>query len=190
MLGAPFSSSWPKVLRQTGPLPPRLGSHGREWAERTIRQSTSPSLPCCVTVGKIALPSCISGLLPTSEHLWDAQITDLSGLVHLPLRLPKSFQERFCVRRGSFHLISFFFFVFLGPHPQHIEVPRVGVHLALQLLACTIATATPDLSRVCDLHRNSPQRQILDPLSEARDPAYILMETSWIFNLLSHSRNS
>ena len=29
----------------------------------------------------------------------------------------------------------FFFFSFLGPHPQHMEVPRLGVKSELQLLA-------------------------------------------------------
>ena len=38
----------------------------------------------------------------------------------------------------------------LGPHPRHMEVPRLGVKLELQLLAYTIATATPDLSCICD----------------------------------------
>ena len=28
-----------------------------------------------------------------------------------------------------------FVFVFLGPHPWHMEVPRLGVELELQLLA-------------------------------------------------------
>ena len=32
-----------------------------------------------------------------------------------------------------------FLFVFLGPHPQHMEVPRLGVELGLQLLAYTTA---------------------------------------------------
>ena len=31
----------------------------------------------------------------------------------------------------------FFFLVFLGPHPGHMEVPRLGVELELQLLAYT-----------------------------------------------------
>ena len=63
----------------------------------------------------------------------------------------------------------FFFFFFLGPYLQHMEVPRLGVHLELQLLAYTTATATSDLSHVCKLHHSSQQRQILNPLSEARD---------------------
>ena len=42
-----------------------------------------------------------------------------------------------------------------------MEVPRLGVELELQLLAYTTATATPDLSQVCDLHHNSQQCPIL-----------------------------
>ena len=53
-----------------------------------------------------------------------------------------------------------FFFCFLDLHPQHMEVPRLGVELELQLLAYAITTATPDLSRVCILHQGSQQCQI------------------------------
>ena len=63
----------------------------------------------------------------------------------------------------------FFLFVFLGPHLWHIEVPRLGVKSELELLAYTTATATPDPSCIFDLHHNSWQCQILNPLSEARD---------------------
>jgi len=62
-----------------------------------------------------------------------------------------------------------FFFVFLGPHPRHMEVPRLGVELELLLPAYARATAMPDPSCVCNLHHSSWQRQILNPLSEARD---------------------
>ena len=44
-------------------------------------------------------------------------------------------------------------------------------------------------SRMCDLHHSSWQHQILNPLNEARDWMHILMDTSWILNLLSHNRN-
>ena len=37
------------------------------------------------------------------------------------------------------------YFVFLGLHPWHMEVPRLEVESELQPLAYTIATATPDL---------------------------------------------
>ena len=48
----------------------------------------------------------------------------------------------------------FFFFFFLGPHPWHMEVPKLGVESELQLPACGIATAMPDLSFVCDLYHS------------------------------------
>ena len=49
-------------------------------------------------------------------------------------------------RGKSKQLLSwcFFAFVFLRPHPWHMEVPRLGVESELQPLAC--ATATPDPS--------------------------------------------
>uniref|UniRef100_A0A8D0V2V3 AAA+ ATPase domain-containing protein n=1 Tax=Sus scrofa TaxID=9823 RepID=A0A8D0V2V3_PIG len=42
----------------------------------------------------------------------------------------------------------FFLFVFLGPRPWHMEVPRLWFELEMLLLACTTATAMPDPSRV------------------------------------------
>ena len=71
-------------------------------------------------------------------------------------------------------------FVFLGLHPWHMEVPRLGVKLELQLLAYTTATATPDLSHVFDLHHRSWQRRILNLLCKARDQTCILMVASQI----------
>jgi len=49
-----------------------------------------------------------------------------------------------------------------------------------QIRAYATATSTRDQSRTCDLHHSSQQRQILNPLSEARDPTCILMDTSRI----------
>ena len=54
---------------------------------------------------------------------------------------------------------SFFFFVFLGPHPWHMEVPRLGVESELQLLAYTTC-------------------RILNSLSKVRDQTHILMNAS------------
>ena len=50
-----------------------------------------------------------------------------------------------------------------------MEVPRLRVKSELLLPASTTAAATSDPSHVCDLHRSSWQRRILDLLSEARD---------------------
>lgn len=71
-----------------------------------------------------------------------------------------------------------FIFCFLGLHPQHMEIRRLGVESELQLPAHTTATATWDLCLVCDLYHSSWQHQIPDPLSEARDWTHILMYTS------------
>ena len=59
--------------------------------------------------------------------------------------------------------------LFLGPHLWHMKIPRLRVESELQPPAYTRATATPDLSRVCNLHHSSRQRQILNPLSKTRD---------------------
>ena len=71
-----------------------------------------------------------------------------------------------------------FCFWFLGPYSWRLEVPRLGVHSELQLLAYT--TITSDLSHVWDQHHSSWQRLILNPLSEARDRTHNLMVPSQI----------
>ena len=61
-----------------------------------------------------------------------------------------------------------------------MEVPRLGDDSELQLLAYSTATATPDLSHVCDLYHSSPQCWTLNPMSEARDQTHIFMDTSQV----------
>ena len=61
-----------------------------------------------------------------------------------------------------------------------MEVLRLGVESELQLLTYTTATATQELSHICDLHHSSQQRQILNPLSKARDQNHILADPGWI----------
>ena len=51
-----------------------------------------------------------------------------------------------------------------------MEIPRLGVGSDLQLPAYATDTATPDLSHVWDLHHSPWQHQILNLLSEARNP--------------------
>ena len=72
-------------------------------------------------------------------------------------------------RQGFFVLGFLLLFAFLGPHPRHMELPRLGVKSELQTLAYTTATAIPDPSHICDLHQSSQQHWILNPLSKARD---------------------
>ena len=76
--------------------------------------------------------------------------------------------------------------MYLGPHLQHMEIPRLGVELGLQLQAYATATAMLNPSHIFNLHCS----QILNPLSDARDWTHILMDTSRILNPLSHNENS
>ena len=61
-----------------------------------------------------------------------------------------------------------------------MEVPRLGLQLELQSPAYVTATATPDPSRICDLHHSSRQLRILNPLREARDRTRLLMDAHQI----------
>ena len=96
---------------------------------------------------------------------------------HTRVNLKNSTQNAYT----RFYFFLFFWsFCFLGPHPGHMEVPRLGVQLELQLLAYTSATATWNLSHVCDLHHSSQKHQILNPLRETRDQTHVLMDASWV----------
>ena len=59
------------------------------------------------------------------------------------------------------YFIIIFFLSFLGPHPQHMEVPRLGVLIRATYSCPAYATATamPDPSRLYDLHHSSQQCQ-------------------------------
>jgi len=71
---------------------------------------------------------------------------------------------------------------FLGLYPCHMEVPRLGFKSELQLpVVYATATAMQDLSHICNLHHSSWQHRILNPLNEARDPTWVLVDTSWVF---------
>ena len=83
---------------------------------------------------------------------------------------------------------SIFFLSFGGRStPVAYEVPKLGVQWELQPPASTTATATAtlDLSCICDLYHSARQCCILNPLIGARDWTHILMDT-----VLSHSGNS
>ena len=55
-------------------------------------------------------------------------------------------------------LIYYYFIIcFLGLQVCHMEVPRLGIELELQLPAYATAAATTNPSHVCDLHRSSWQ---------------------------------
>ena len=80
----------------------------------------------------------------------------------------------------SFGIIFSNSFFFRGGslHPQHMEVPRLGVKSELQLPSYTTATATQHLNHVYDLYLSSQQCWILNPMSKASDRTHNLMDTS------------
>ena len=59
-----------------------------------------------------------------------------------------------------------------------MEVSMLGVDSELPGPACATATATLDLSLICDLCHSLQQHQIINPLSEARDQTHVLTETT------------
>ena len=75
----------------------------------------------------------------------------------------------FCSIKPIYLVLCFLFVCFLELHPQHMEVPRLGVKSQARYLSC-----------ICNLHHSSQQHQNFNPLSEARDQTCILMGTSQI----------
>ena len=78
---------------------------------------------------------------------------------------------------GTSSCYYFFLFSFLGQHLWHREVPRLSVKSELWLPAYTTATATPDLSCICNLYHSLWQHHIFNLLSEARDWTCICTDT-------------
>ena len=74
----------------------------------------------------------------------------------------------------------FYFFVFSRAAPMAYGGSQAWDLITAVALAYATATAMWDLSRVCDLHHSSWQRQILNPLSKARDQNHNLMVPSQI----------
>ena len=105
----------------------------------------------------------VAGFIPVF-FLRTASTHSSPGILFFP-RLPEIGHTflNFCLSCYPLWLSSnsFFCCCFLGPHPQHMGVPRLGVKLELQLPAYTTAPATPDLIHICDLYHSS--RQMPDP---------------------------
>ena len=82
-----------------------------------------------------------------------------------------------------FFLFILFIFFILGPHLQHMKVPRLGVESGMLLLAYATATATPDHSHSLQQH------QTLYLPSKARVELTSLQRLCQVLNSLSHSGN-
>ena len=68
--------------------------------------------------------------------------------------------------------LCFLIFFFLRLHLWHIEFPRLGVKLELQLQAYAAATPPPDLSLICNPHHSLQQ-----PTEEGKESNRILTAT-------------
>ena len=73
-----------------------------------------------------------------------------------------------------------FFFVFLGPHPWHIELPKLGVKSTVAAGLNHSYGNSSSEPCICNLHHSWWQRQILTPLSKARDHTCTLTDASQI----------
>ena len=80
-------------------------------------------------------------------------------------------------------LFFFYFCVFVATPVAHGSSWARG-QVGTTAEASTTATATPDLSHICDICPNLQQSQILNPLSEARDGIFIL--TRYYAGFLTH----
>ena len=115
-------------------------------------------------------PSCFQ----LSKNATRGQRAVVTGPTSLPgtLVVGRGWQNGVTCREGGDTCTGLFVFclsIFLGSHPWHMEVPRLGVQSELQLPTYATATATRDLSLICNLHHSSCQHRILNPLKEARD---------------------
>ena len=77
-------------------------------------------------------------------------------------------------------ILFFLFFCLFKIEPTANGGSQAGGWIRSVAVSYAIATATPDLSCVCERHHSSKQCQILNPLSGAKDRTCILMDTSWV----------
>ena len=91
-------------------------------------------------VGKTQFQHTIKTSSEVVHHGLSKLDDEKQGLCLLPIS--RSVAQTFCKNLLSF--FSFFFFFFLGLHLWHMEFPRLGAELELQLLAYATTTATMD----------------------------------------------
>ena len=78
----------------------------------------------------------------------------------------------------KFSLSPPFFFLLFRATPMAYGSSQLGGELELQLLAYSTATEMWYPSRIYNLHHNSQQPHILNPLNEVKDGTRVLMDTS------------
>ena len=86
--------------------------------------------------------------------------------------------------------VRLIFFFFLWPRLWHMELPRLGVESELQMLSHATATATPVLSRICDLSWSLWQAPSLTHWPRPGIEPMPSRALRWVLKLLSHNGNS
>ena len=109
----------------------------------------------------------------------------LGSIRHIYLTLYITSVSIFRHKAGMNAFVQVSFFFFLSFVFFRAASGKYGGSQARGLIEATAAGlhhshTTPDLSRVCDLHHSSWQRQVLNPLSEARDQTHNLVVPSRI----------
>ena len=113
--------------------------------------------------------------LKVPSHNLDKETTKVKCWKFKPPTCP--FSSKASMNNITTWLFFFFLIAFQGHTHGTWKFPGQGSN---QSCSCRRATATPDLSCICDLHHSSRQRWILNPLIEARDWTCVLMDTSWV----------
>ena len=136
---------------------------------------------------------------PESENMWYVFQRSSPPPIHHNLWKRKKKKKKKTFRRISFWkregkfllflLLLFFFFLVFCLFFRAISTAYGGsqargisgvVVASVLLLVYARATETPDPSYVCNPYHSSQQRQILNPLGEARDQTHNLMVPNWI----------
>lgn len=82
------------------------------------------------------------------------------------------------------HIVIPFYLFFTATPVAYGSSQATGLNQSCTCQPLLEATAMPDLSHIRNLHHSMWQHRILNPLSEARDPTHILMDTSQVTGTL------
>ena len=113
-------------------------------------------------------------------HLFNQLV--LIKLQYIKYGLPWCFRKWNSINKTWFCWFFPLFLVFLGLHPQHMEVPRLGVESqARGAVAAGLCQRHSNLDPrdICHLYHSSWQCWILNPLSKAWDGICVLMDATW-----------
>ena len=147
----------------------------------------------------VAIPHLVLGSFPLALQRINRSSSTFSsdlvspGFCFVPVwSLQKKYTEKSnspCLCSIPWSQLLFSFFLFLGPHPWHMEVPRLEAEYLKQSCSC-LPTPQPHRIQAGSAAYTTAHSNTSPSTSKARDGTRILMHTSWVLNLLRHSGNS